>query len=66
MKKYKAFRDQILQEQNLIVEDIPLKFSEYFKHIIQNGSCNEKEEVIKCFKNSLYLHNNSIITNPII
>ena len=38
MTKYKAFRDQILEDQGVSTENKILSFSEYFKHIINNGN----------------------------
>jgi DNA invertase Pin-like site-specific DNA recombinase len=65
-KKYKAFRDQVLLQQNVAIEDKPLKFSDYFKHIIQSGNDEEKQEMLKCIQQPLYLHNGDIFINPLI
>lgn len=65
-KKYKAFRDQILLQQNVSIGEKPLKFSEYFKHVIQSGSEEEKQELLKCIQQPLYLHNGDIFANPLI
>jgi hypothetical protein len=66
MLKYKVFRDQILSQQNISKEEKPLTFTEYFKQIIQNGSDEEKQEILKCIKQPLFIHNGEIISNPII
>jgi len=66
MQKYKGFRNQILQQQDITVELNPLKFSEYFKQIIHNGNDEEKQEVLKCIQQTLYLHNGDIFANPLI
>ena len=66
MLKYKAFRDQILVQQNIRAEDKPLLFSEYFKHIVLNGNNDEKQELLQSIKEPLYLHNGEIFTNPLI
>lgn len=66
MLKYKAFRDQILEQQNLRVEDKPLLFSEYFKHIVLNGNNEEKQELLQSIKQPLYLHNGEIYTNSLV
>jgi len=44
---------------------LPLLFSEYFKHIVLNGSREEKQEILTCVKRPLYRHNKSIYVNPI-
>ena len=66
MQKYNAFKDQVLQEQNITSEPNSLKFSEYFKQVILNGSDEEKQEVLKCIQQTLYLHNGDIFANPLI
>ena len=66
MQKYNAFKDQVLQQQNITTEANSLKFSEYFKQVILNGSDEEKQEVLKCIQQTLYLHNGDIFANPLI
>lgn len=65
MKRYKAFRNQILDQQNLNIDDMPLKISEYYKHAIQSGSDKEKANILKCITKPLYIHNQEIFTNPL-
>ena len=66
MIKYKSVRDQILEQQKVSIEDKPLRFSEYFKHIVINGTDEEKQEFLTCIKQSLYIHNGEIFSNPLI
>lgn len=66
MNKYKAFRNQILEQQNVSAEDSPLRFSEFFKHIINNGNKEEKKEILECIKQPLYLHNGEVFSNSLI
>jgi len=66
MQKYNAFRDQILQQQNITGESSQLKFSEYFKQVVNNGSDEEKQETLKCIQQTLYLHNGEIFSNPLL
>jgi len=66
MQKYNAFKDQVLLQQNITSETSSLKFSEYFKQVILNGSDEEKQEVLKCIQQTLYLHNGDIFANPLI
>lgn len=66
MQKYNAFKDQVLQQQNITTEANSLKFSEYFKQVILNGSDEEKQEVLKCIQQTLYLHNGDIFSNPLV
>jgi len=56
----------VLQQQNISAELDPIKFSEYFKQIILNGNDEEKQEVLKCVHQPLYLHNGDIFANPLI
>lgn len=66
MNKYKAFRDQILEQQSVSIEDKPLKFAEFFRHIVLNGTNEEKQEILSCINQALYLHNGEIFSNPLI
>lgn len=66
MKKYKAFRNQILEQQDITQNSKPLKFSEYFKHVISNGNKDEKKELLACIKQPLYIHNGEVFSNPLI
>jgi site-specific DNA recombinase len=66
IQKYNAFKNQVLQQQNILAEVDPIKFSEYFKQIILNGNDEEKQEVLKCIQQPLYLHNGDIFVNPLI
>ena len=66
MTKYKSVRDQILEQQKVSIEDKPLRFSEFFKHIVMNGTNEEKQELLTCIKQSLYIHNGEIFSNPLI
>lgn len=66
MTKYKAFRDQILEDQGVSSKNKILSFSEYFKHIINNGNDEEKKEMLDCIKQPLYLHNGEVFSNPLI
>lgn len=66
MQKYNGFRDQILQQQNITSEVNPLKFSEYFKQVVNNGNDEEKQETLRCIQQTLYLHNGDIFANPLI
>lgn len=66
MQKYKAFRNQILDQQKITIEDKPLQFSEYFRHIVLNGTDEEKQELLKCINQTLYIHNGEIFSNPLI
>lgn len=66
MIKYKSVRDQILEQQKVSIEDRPLRFSEFFKHIVVNGTNEEKQEMLACIKQTLYIHNGEIFSNPLI
>ncbi len=66
MTKYKSVRDQILEQQKVTIENKPLRFSEFFKHIVMNGTAEEKQELLTCIKQSLYIHNGEIFSNPLI
>lgn len=66
MSKYKSFRDQVLESQKIDPTNKPLLFSEYFKHIVLNGNKEEKQEVLTCIKQLLYLHNGEVFSNPLI
>lgn len=66
MNKYKAFRNQILEQQNVSAEDSPLRFSEFFKHIVLNGTADEKQEILTCINQILYLHNGEIFSSPLL
>lgn len=60
MQKYKGIRDQILLQQDVNPDKIPLTMTEYAKHIMNNGDLHEKREVIKSLNRQLYIHNRLI------
>lgn len=66
MSKYKSFRDQVLESQKVDTTQKPLLFSEYFRHIVLNGTNEEKQELLSCIKQPLYLHNGEVYSNPLI
>lgn len=65
MGKYRAFRNQVLEEHNIDPINKPLSFSEYFKNIILNGTKEEKGDLLTCIKLPLYIHEGRIYASPI-
>lgn len=63
MKKYVLIRDNVLILQNITPEK--LKFSEYAKHVMFEGTIQEKQTAVKTLGFPLYIHNKSIITSPL-
>lgn len=63
MKKYEILRDSILIAKKLQPEK--LKFSEYAKHTLYEGTVEEKQLTVRTLGFPLYIHNKSIITSQL-
>jgi hypothetical protein len=63
MKKYSILRDNILVAQKLI--PIKLTFTEYAKHVLYEGTVEEKQQTIKTLGFPLYIHNRNIYSKPL-
>jgi len=66
MGRYKAFRNQVLAEQDINPNDEPILFSAYLKNVILNGSNKEKEEILNCIKQPLYIHQKCIFSTQLL
>lgn len=65
MKSYKKIQEQALLNQNINPKLVKVRFAEYTKHLMLEGTDEEKLEVLKAFRKQLYLHNNEICSAPI-
>ena len=60
MESYKKIRDEILLQQDIDPDKKPVNLTEYAKHIVQNGSLQDKREVVRTLDRQLYIHDRSI------
>lgn len=65
MEGYKRVKEEILLQEDINPDKKPLTFGEYAKHILHNGSNDEKREIVKVFNKQLYIHNQNICSAPI-
>ena len=57
MESYKKIQEQALLAQNINPNSLNIRFAEYAKHLLLEGTDQEKLEVLKVFRKQLYLHN---------
>ena len=60
MESYRKIRDEILLQQDIDPDKKPVNLAEYAKHITQNGSLQDKREVVRTLDRQLYIHDRSI------
>jgi len=65
MEGYKDIRNQVLLQQSIDPDDKTMTFLEYAKHALNNGSAQEKKEIVQALASQLYIHNRTIVTLPI-
>lgn len=65
MEGFKKVKNQVLSEQKIENVSKTLKYSDYFKYIIINGTEEEKEIVLTGLKTPLFIHNKSILSQPL-
>lgn len=57
MENFKKLRDEILIQQNVNPDKIPLDIHEYAKYTLFNGAVPERKEIIRAFGGTLYIRN---------
>ncbi|MFV1917667.1 MAG: hypothetical protein ACC618_04280, partial [Patescibacteria group bacterium] len=62
---YQKIQEQALLNQNMNPKLIKVRFAEYSKHLMKEGTDEEKLEVLKAFRKQLYLHNKEICSAPV-
>lgn len=60
MEDYGKIRDQVLLQQDIDPDKKPVNLTEYAKHITQNGSLQDKREVVRTLDRQLYIHDRGI------
>ena len=58
-------RDEILLQQDIDPDKKPVNLAEYAKHIVQNGTLQDKREVVRTLNRQLYIHDRSISSTPL-
>lgn len=65
MEGFRRVKNEVLNEQKIENISKTLKFSDYFKYIMINGTKEEKEIVLSGLKTPLFIHNKSILSQPL-
>jgi len=65
MENYNKIREEVFIQQNINSKAKSLSFTEYAKHILRNGTNEEKKEVALSFGRQLYIHNKEICRSPL-
>ena len=65
MENFKKMRDEILINQDVNPDKMPLNIHEYAKHALLSGTPPEKKEIIKAFGGILYIKNRLICSTQI-
>jgi len=62
INSYKKARESILLTQDINPDEKPIDFRDYTKHILKNGSIEEKREIVRAVSGSemLFIHNQAI------
>jgi site-specific DNA recombinase len=65
MDGFKKVKNEILTQQKIENVSKNLKFSDYFKYIVINGTKEEKVNVFEALSKPLYLHNKTVYSQPL-
>lgn len=65
MESFRKIQEQALLAQNMNPKSNQIRFADYAKYILAEGTDLEKVEVVKVFGKQLYLHNKEICSVPI-
>ncbi len=65
MEGFRRVKNEVLNEQKIENVSKNLKYSDYFKYIMINGTKEEKEIVLSGLKTPLFIHNKSILSQPL-
>lgn len=65
MEGFRRVKNEVLNEQKIENVSKTLKFSAYFKYIMINGTKEEKEIVLSGLRTPLFIHNKSILSQPL-
>lgn len=66
MEEYRKTREMILLQQDINPDHKPLDTNEYAKYVLNNGSTQEKRELIRAFGEILYIHNQNVSSSKIM
>jgi hypothetical protein len=64
MQKFASIRNSIHEKQK--IAPTSLSFIEYAVHALNNGTIEDKQEVIRSLGETLYVHNKSIYSHPLM
>lgn len=65
MEGFKKVKNAVLNEQKVENFSKNLKFSDYFRYILINGTKEEKEIVLEGLTKPLYIHNKTVSAQPL-
>ncbi len=60
---YKSVRNEILYEQNINPNSVPLDPVNFARHVLYNGSIQEKRDLVLALGNQLYIKNRFVTAN---
>jgi len=65
MERFRKVKNEVLIEHKIENVSKNLKYSDYFRYTIFNGTKEEKEIVLTGLKTPLFIHNKSILSQPL-
>lgn len=66
METFRKIREQVLLTQDIDPDEKSISFVDYAKYILKEGADEDKKEIVKVFKDYLYLHHKQICSSPIL
>ncbi len=64
LESFRKIQEQALLEQDISPKSASIRFADYAKYILAEGSDQDKVEVVKAFGKQLYIHNKEITSSP--
>jgi len=65
IETYRKIREQVLLLKDINPDKEPVTFTEYARYVLNEGSDEEKRELVKVFDKTLYINNKEVCSSPI-
>ena len=65
IETYRKIREQVLLLKDINPGTKPVSFTEYAKYVLNEGTDEDKRELVKVFGKTLYIHNKEVCSSPI-